>query len=308
MPWTWDIDVLLKHLLLMGPNAQIDNAQKLGGKLVLLIMLTQACRLCDLVQIRLDNMTEKNNMIVISLMTPTKTVNHNNYVRLRHLQELKIKQFRGEGRLCPLNCLMAYIKLTEPFRLTVQSLFIGIRTSGSFPASRPTISRWAKNVLSDAGLGTFQVCSTRHSLASKAAHLQTFRLEEICERVGWMCQSTFVDHYLKPLQENGLIHNRKVHAYRFKKAMYKKRQRAHNKKSVSTLGLTNGLDSFNRDELEGSDSDSDAEVYSETLDKEAAIDSDMALFQAPDLELSYRPKKVIQNFVSGNFSSEQCIQ
>ena len=68
------------------------------------------------------------------------------------------------------------------------------------PASKDTISRWLKQVMTDAGIDTsiFKPHSTR-SAATSAAKVADVPLDEIMATAGWRSSSVFAVFYNKPL-------------------------------------------------------------------------------------------------------------
>ena len=71
------------------------------------------------------------------------------------------------------------------------------------PASKDTISRWLKQVMTAAGIDTsiFKPHSTR-SAATSAAKVADVPLDEIMATAGWRSSSVFAVFYNKPLSTN----------------------------------------------------------------------------------------------------------
>ena len=110
------------------------------------------------------------------------------------LQCLTIKKF-PDPTICPVEALYMYLKRTLPFRGCMNKVFI-ILDQNPRLASKQTLSRWTKNVLEKAGLGSFTVHSGR-AAASTCALLLGLPIDVILKQAGWKSKSTFVKHYMR---------------------------------------------------------------------------------------------------------------
>ena len=66
------------------------------------------------------------------------------------------------------------------------------------PVHHTTMSRCAKNLMQEAGLGGFIIHSTMGSSAT-CALLMGMPISEIVKRVGWSNDNTFIMNYLRPV-------------------------------------------------------------------------------------------------------------
>ena len=206
---TWDINVLLDHLVQMGQNMEIKKINHLGGKLALLLLITQACRLGEVSQLQLSTLQLIEGGVQFYLNNPTKTFGPGTYKQTSRLQLMSVKEFPENPLLCPVDTLLAYMKRTHIWRQQVDNLFVVVTTQEWRAAHQATISRWAKTVMQDAGLGQFCVKSSR-SAASTSALLMGLPLDTVISKVGWLRSSTFTRFYLCPINNAsapGLPHN-----------------------------------------------------------------------------------------------------
>lgn len=102
--------------------------------------------------------------------------------------------------MCVVRCLKAYEEMTEEVRPPgEQQLLMALRNP--FKAvSSPTIARWARWVMQEAGtdLRIFGAHSARGAISSKAFGLGA-HLEDILNAADWSSDSTFKRFYFKPV-------------------------------------------------------------------------------------------------------------
>ena len=201
----WDVNSLLDYLVKAPENADL-SMNKLGGKLFLLIALSQMCRTNEIMQLNLDKMRIMGNGIEFTLPLLLKTMHPKTIARLTKMKTMTIKAFAGNKKICPLTTLAAYIKRTKFVRGKITNLFILTTAQVPKAASRQSVVRWSKDLLTLAGLGSFTVASTRASSTSRAIAVRC-SLDEVISRCGWLSQSTFVKHYLLPLQKSNPLMN-----------------------------------------------------------------------------------------------------
>ena len=169
----------------MGPNMSIKRINDLAGKLVLQLLLTQACRAGEIAQLQLSTMQLIPGGVQFYLNKPTKTFTATTYKNTSKLQLMSVKEFRPNILLCPVATLLAYIDCTKHKRDNVDELFILMTTQEARKAAPGTIVRWAKDIMTSAGLGEFKVHSNR-SATSTAALLLGMPLDMIVSKVGWL--------------------------------------------------------------------------------------------------------------------------
>ena len=205
---TWDVNILLDHLVSLGPNSSITCTNKLAGKLALQLLITQMSRSSEIAQLQLSTMHLLPGALQFELKRPTKTFTHKNVKAQAqsNLQTMTIKEFPGNKLLCPLTTLMAYMDRTKFVRRSIDHLFVLVTTSVPHRASQATIVRWCKDILRDAGLGTYTLHSTRGA-SSTSAFLMGLPLDQIVTKVGWVHTSTFIKHYMKPIDASAPTHD-----------------------------------------------------------------------------------------------------
>ena len=196
---TWDVNILLDYFIKLGPNESITKSNVLGGKLVLQLLLTQMCQSGEVTQLQLSTLRVLQGVVQFKLTKPTKTFTARNQNVKSSIQLMKIKEFEGNPLLCLVKTLMAYIKCTRFKRQNVDHLFVLVTTQEPRQASHATIVRWAKDIMRDAGLQSFNIHSTRGASTS-SSHLMGLPLDNIVKRVGWTRASTFVKYYMKPVK------------------------------------------------------------------------------------------------------------
>ena len=197
---TWNINIMLDFLQKYGSNSKL-SANQLAGKLALLLMFSQMCRIGEIQQLDLNHMQdvvgEESDCVEFILPKLTKTFNTNTYKVLHDNQFMHISKLQGNDRLCPLVTLRAYLRQTELIWGDVTNVFMLVTVCPPHAASAQTLSRWAKTWLTRAGLlgATAQSCC---SATTSSALLMGLNIDQIVAKVSWSTSSTFVHHYLKP--------------------------------------------------------------------------------------------------------------
>ena len=97
---TWNVDVVLDYFIAAGDNESL-LLNDLAGKISMLVMLSTMCRLSDVLQLDMKNMTETEDFLEFRLDTPTKTfTEYNMAFGGSGLQTLTLHRF-DDPRLCP---------------------------------------------------------------------------------------------------------------------------------------------------------------------------------------------------------------
>ena len=112
-------------------------------------------------------------------------------------------KFTADEDLCAVTLLKAYLEKTAVLRNDNNQLLL-CHAAPHGPASKDTISRWIKQVMSDAGIDTrvFKAHSTR-SASTSAAKAADVPVQDILSAAGWRSDSVFTKYYNKPImQEN----------------------------------------------------------------------------------------------------------
>ena len=152
----------------------------------------------EIAQLQLSTMRLLPGALQFELKYPTKTFTHKNVGvtgKGNKLQITTVKAFSENKLLCPLTTLIAYMDHTKYVRQSVDHLFVLVTTSVPRCASQATNVRWCKDMLQDAGLGTYSLHSTRGASATSAL-LMGLPLNQIVARVGWVNANTFIKYYI----------------------------------------------------------------------------------------------------------------
>ena len=188
---TWDVNVVLCYLRTLSPGCSIPMID-LTKKLVLLLLLLSGQRGQTITLLDTRNMTLTKSSVTFRVGDPIKTTRPN-----RHIEELRFRAYAPDRRLCIVTALSHYLKRTAAIR---PSTVLILTTKYPFqPASRDTIRRWTKDLLTSAGIdmSIFSPHSTRAAATSKAAcHVP---LQTILKTAGWANPSTFVKYYQKDI-------------------------------------------------------------------------------------------------------------
>ena len=197
---TWDPQIVLNHL--KGyPDIKEMTLKQLTLKMTMIMALITAQRTQTLKLLSIEDMQVKPgeySFRITSLLKQTSASGG----RQRHLQPVIFKKYDHDKSLCVFSLLEEYIARTVKLRGSCSQLLLcHVKPNG--PASKDTISRWLKQVMTAAGIDTsiFKPHSTR-SAATSAAKVADVPLDEIMATAGWRSSSVFAVFYNKPLSTN----------------------------------------------------------------------------------------------------------
>ena len=194
---TWDVCILLVHLIKLGCNYNLSFSD-ISGKLFVQLLLTQMCQSSEVAQLDLSQMRIYKDELEFVLQHPTKTFNMKNYRTAQGLQTMSICKFEGNPLLCPMTTLLAYIEHTRGYRKSVSKVFVLVTSGSPRPASKATLICWRRSILNGVGLGRFTMLSTRSASASTGL-VMGVPFDQLMAKVGWQKASTFLRSYMKPL-------------------------------------------------------------------------------------------------------------
>ena len=185
---TWDVRQVLDFLKTWSPVESLSLKQ-LTLKLVMLAALIAAARSSSVNKMNLCFRYFKPHGVLFKVPGLTKCAGPK-----RPLQNLFLASFPPDRRLCFVNYLKQYEKVTKNLRQKTENtqnlLFISY-VKPHKPVTSATIARWVKTVLSLAGIdGVFTAHSTRGASASAAARAGV-ALSDIMEAADWSRESTF---------------------------------------------------------------------------------------------------------------------
>ena len=122
--------------------------------------------------------------------------------RRHHLQRMYFPEYQEDLKICPFTTLCAYIdKLHSLAPADEDHLFLITQTPFS-AAALATLAQWARQLLVEAGVPNsgLKLHSTRAANTS-TSYTMGEKLESMLSRIGWTRQSTFYNHYCKPLHD-----------------------------------------------------------------------------------------------------------
>ena len=160
----------------------------------MLILLVSIQRGQTISALSLDNMSRTDEEIVFKIDVAKLKQGRPGYKP----KLLRFKKY-SVPELCIFTHLGEYIDRTKPLRRGENQVFITCMKP-HHAASRDTISRWVRCVMTKAGIDTnlFKPGSTRAAAGSKAAQAGT-PLQEILGAGGWSRETTFFKWYKKDI-------------------------------------------------------------------------------------------------------------
>ena len=116
-----------------------------------------------------------------------------------HQKPLELPYFQADEKLCVVKCLKGYIERTKDLRQNCDQLLLcHARPHG--PASKYTVSRWLRDVLSDDEICDFTPHSFRGASASAMLNSGA-TLDDILKSAGWTNASTFYKFYNRSVKK-----------------------------------------------------------------------------------------------------------
>lgn len=189
---TWDVNIVFGYLRSQGPAAKLSLKQ-LTLKLVMLLALLTAQRGQTLHALDIESMSLTKTVCTFAIRTPLKTTKPG-----KHLQNISLKAYVPDRRLCPVGYMTEYVQRTKQVRETTNLLVSWVKPHKR--VSRNTISRWIKTVLKQSGIDTniYKPHTTR-SASTSAAKLADIPIDTILKSAGWANAQTFQTYYNKPI-------------------------------------------------------------------------------------------------------------
>ena len=189
---TWDPEILLKFLRKLSPVAKLSLYLLTLKTTALIWLLTgQRCQSLNLIDIR--NVTITDHYVKFRWGDRLKTTRPG-----FQQEEIKVMAYAPDRKLCIVTVLKRYLLVTQKLRVGNSFLITTQKPYGG--ASKDTISRWVKVVMSKAGLDLSLF--TPHSLraaSTSAAFRAKVPIDTILRTAGWSKQNTFRRYYNKPI-------------------------------------------------------------------------------------------------------------
>ncbi len=188
---TWDPQEVLDYLQSLNDNENL-SVRDMSKKLVALMLLGSGQRVQTLHNIQLNEIRFAGNSCIINVTNRLK------HTRSQIGQALYFQGFSNR-KLCVLSSLRRYIEITKDLR---KGEYLFIQSKSPYErASVQTISNWAKEILSLAGIDTktFSSHSFRHASTSKAS-LVGVSIDSVFKCAGWSSRSSvFARFYNRPI-------------------------------------------------------------------------------------------------------------
>ncbi|CAG2190553.1 unnamed protein product [Mytilus edulis] len=193
---TWDVSKVFNFLRKLSPVKYI-SLKDLTLKLVMLIVLSTACRTQSLFLLCLDNLVKGKDSYTLFYSGLLKQ-NRPGF----NVHFVELFAYPPDRRLCVFTVLKEYLMRTAQARGNSQKLFISY-VKPFKAVSRETISRWIKTVMSKSGINlkSYSSHSARSAVVSKAFH-NLIPVECILRRAGWTSEKTFAKFYKKPIESD----------------------------------------------------------------------------------------------------------
>ena len=187
---TWDTSLVINYLASLAPVRRI-GLKDLTYKTTMLLALLSGQRCQTLHLIKISNLTVTQNSVKIRITELLKQSRPGH-----HLQEIKIKAYAPDRRICIVTVLQEYIKRTATLRRN-DYLLVSYAPPHKH-VSKATIGRWIKTVLTKSGVDVsiFTPHSTR-AAATTGAKMLNVPLSTIIRTAGWSNSNTFSKYYDK---------------------------------------------------------------------------------------------------------------
>ena len=187
---TWSVGTVVGYLQEMGPIESL-SLQDLSLKLAMLLALTSAARLHELIALDKVNVTVKKDCWRSFLSTHVKNFGPNHPGR-----EMAFSAYTDDLRICVVQCLEEYVNRTANIRQNEPQLLVSHKAPHKAISSQ-TLSRWLRTNLNRAGVSKeYTGHSTRSASTSEAAK-SDLPIEIILEATDWSSANVFKNHYYK---------------------------------------------------------------------------------------------------------------
>lgn len=192
---TWDPAVVLRFLRKWAPPAAL-TLKELTFKVVMLVLLVTGQRIQTLALLDVDCLTVTNDTVVFRIFQLLKQ-SRPGYRN----PEITLRAFPQDNRLCVYTYFLAYLQKTRLIRQGTTAVFLTLNKPHS-AATKNTISRWVKAIMTQAGINTARYAPHSVRCAStSAAHRGGAPVNEIMQKAGWASNDVFAKFYDKPLNE-----------------------------------------------------------------------------------------------------------
>ena len=202
---TWDVHLVTKYLDCLG-ETKLLPLKLLSIKLAMLFALSCPERASSLAKLDLQHCRVTPEGLSFTLVSPRKRGSPD------QLPRAFFASFPHNERLCPVGTLRHYLKATRNLRPVFPSskpdpLFVSYVKPHN-PITAPTLSRWLRTVLKNAGIDTniFKAHSVRGASTTAAVN-SNVPLDDVMKMADWSCVSTFQKFYYKPIFKANYAHS-----------------------------------------------------------------------------------------------------
>jgi integrase len=183
----WDVSILLKYFKEQKQNSFL-SLPDLTRKLCALMLLATAQRIQTVHLIRVHCIHMEKNKCEIEIVDKIKQSKPGSRGVV-----LKFDKFFEDEKLCVITALEEYLLRTAKLRCHTDKLFL-CYSKPHGAASKDTVARWMRTVLSKAGIDNFAPHSFR-SAASSAMISSGMSVDQVIKTAGWTRASTFQRFY-----------------------------------------------------------------------------------------------------------------
>ena len=202
---TWDVHLVTKYLDCLGKTKHLP-LKLLSIKLAMLFALSCPERASSLAKLDLRHCRVAPEGVSFTLVSPRKRGSPD------QLPQAFFASFPHNERLCPVGTLRHYLKATRNLRPVFPSskpdpLFVSY-VKPHHPITAPTLSRWLRMVLKNAGIDTdiFKAHSVRGASTTAAVN-SNVPLDDVMKMADWSRVSTFQKFYYKPIFKANYAHS-----------------------------------------------------------------------------------------------------
>ena len=194
--FVWDVSKVLSYLNSLPPNDSL-SVKDLTHKLTMLLALTAAARCSEICHLNIQYMVRLPNKYVFTFEKLIKS-----WRRGKSPQSVVFVAFPRNDKLCVVNTLDCYIKISKPWRENNNQLLLSTVNPHS-EVQKSTVAGWIKTILKASGIDEhlFQAHSSRAASSSKA-RVNGFSIQDILRRGNWSKESTWQKHYHKFVTES----------------------------------------------------------------------------------------------------------
>jgi len=197
----WDVKPVLNFLRSLAPVRTL-SLQKLTWKLCGLLALLTAQRVQTLHKLSVDSMEKNRNVFIFTIEGHIKQSRPGNMGA-----RIELQAYPPDRRLCIKTVLTEYLERTKPLRKNEKQLLLCVKAPHK-AASKDSISRWIRSVLSASNIDIAQFKSRSTRAASVlAASAKYVPVNEIMKTAGWSSEKTFQKFYNKPLVKENTFAN-----------------------------------------------------------------------------------------------------